>query len=51
MRDFFTEFQYIRVEMKIVNEMAKVTMVKQIPNTALGRFLKPKKYEKNRDFI
>lgn len=50
-RDFFTEFQYIRVEMRIVSEMAKVTMVKQIPNTAPGRFLRPMKYEKNLDLI
>lgn len=37
--------------MKVVNEMAKVTTVKQIPNTAPGRFLRPKKYEKNLDLI
>lgn len=48
-RDFFTEFQYISVEMKIVSEMAKVTTVKQIPNTAPGRFLRPRKYETNLD--
>lgn len=35
--------------MKIVSEMAKVTAVKQIPNTAPGRFLRPKKYVKNLD--
>lgn len=37
--------------MKIVSEMAKVTMVKKIPNTAPGRFLRPRKYEKNLDLI
>lgn len=50
-RDFFTEFQYIRVEMTIVSEMAKVTMLKKIPNTAPGRLLRPKKYETNLDLI
>ena len=35
--------------MNIVSEMAKVTMVKQIPNTAPGRFLSPRKYETNLD--
>lgn len=37
--------------MMIVSEMAKVTTVKQIPNTAPGRFLRPRKYEKNLDLI
>lgn len=39
------------VDMKVVTEMAKVTRVKQIPNTVPGRFLRPKKYEKNLDLI
>lgn len=39
------------VDMKVVIEMAKVTRVKQIPNTVPGRFLRPKKYEKNLDLI
>lgn len=39
------------VDMKVVTEMAKVTTVKQIPNTVPGRFLRPKKYEKNLDLI
>lgn len=39
------------VDMKVVNEMAKVTTVTQIPNTVPGRFLRPKKYEKNLDLI
>ncbi len=50
-RDFFTDFQKIMVDMKMVRQMARTTVLKQIPKTVQGRFLRLKKYEIILDLI
>lgn len=50
-RDFFTDFQKIMVDMKMVRQMARTTVLKQIPKTVQGRVLRLKKYEIILDLI
>lgn len=50
-RDFFTDFQKIMVDMKMVRQMARTTMLKQMLKTVQGRVLRLKKYEIILDLI
>ncbi len=50
-RDFFTDFQKIMVDMKMVRQMTRTTVLKQILKTVQGRVLRLKKYEIILDLI